>query len=93
MLKMTDMHAVKNSSRDHTQAFNRILYTSFTLLSLYFFFFKGDYGDSASNLAIALIFDPFDTKQTWKERPLYQRAWLIVHLLAVLALFTIQFTR
>lgn len=43
------------------------------------------------NLGIALAFDPFDQSVSWKERPLYQRAWLIVHLvlLAMAALAAI----
>ena len=29
---------------------------------------------------IALAFDPFDKTIKWKERPFWQRAWLVVHL-------------
>jgi hypothetical protein len=29
---------------------------------------------------IALAFDPFDQTITWKARPFWQRAWLVVHL-------------
>lgn len=34
-------------------------------------------GAIAFNLALA--FDPFDHKVTWKDRPLWQRIWLVVH--------------
>jgi hypothetical protein len=87
------MQAVNNTRRDYTKAFNRILYTGFILIALYFLLARGDYGDAAANLGIALIFDPFDTKQAWRERAFYQRAWLIVHLLVVITLFIMQFTR
>jgi hypothetical protein len=87
------MQAVNNAGRDHTKTFNRVLYTGFLLIAAYFFFFKGDYGDTAMNLGIALVFDPFDPTQAWKERPRYQRAWLIVHVLLVILLFTLSFIR
>jgi hypothetical protein len=31
-------------------------------------------------LGIALAFDPFDQTITWKARPIWQRAWLVIHL-------------
>jgi hypothetical protein len=34
-----------------------------------------------------LVFDPFDPQQTWKERPVWKKTWLIVHLAIVAALF------
>jgi hypothetical protein len=33
------------------------------------------------------VFDPFDPKQEWKQRPVWQRAWLIIHLAIVAGLF------
>ena len=35
---------------------------------------------------IALAFDPFDQAQSWKERPVWQKVWLLVHLALVAAL-------
>ena len=35
---------------------------------------------------IALAFDPFDQAQPWKERPVWQKVWLLVHLALVAAL-------
>ncbi|MGM9508994.1 hypothetical protein ACS5NO_14760 [Larkinella sp. GY13] len=76
------MHATNQSVREKilSNRFNRILYGAFVLLSLYFFL-TGSYGDAASNLGIALIFDPFDQTVRWDNRPRWQRVWLIVHLL------------
>jgi hypothetical protein len=67
-------------------SFNRFLYGGFVIMSLYFLFFSRDIGTAMSNLGIALIFDPFDQKVTWSNRPLYQRAWLLIHGCLVLIL-------
>jgi hypothetical protein len=40
----------------------------------------GEFGEAAMMLGIALAFDPFDTNQPWNERPMWQKAWLILHL-------------
>lgn len=47
--------------------------------------------NAASNLGIALIFDPFNQQKKWNDRPLYQRVWLIVHVMLVFGLFAISF--
>jgi hypothetical protein len=69
----------------------RLLYGGFVLMAIYYAILPRDFGDAAMNLGIALAFDPFDQSVSWKERPLYQRAWLIVHLvlLAMAALAAI----
>ena len=61
------------------QTFNRVLYVSFVLFGIYRIVF-GQFGEAAMMLGIALAFDPFDTNQPWNERPMWQRAWLILHL-------------
>lgn len=66
--------------KDMTQPFNRALYFMFWLLCFYHVFFRQDYIDGATTLGIALIFDPFDQKVPFNERPLWQRIWLFVHL-------------
>ena len=65
---------------------NRVLYAGFIAISI-FSLYRSDFVTAASNMGIALVFDPFDPKQEWKQRPLWQRAWLIVHLAIVAALF------
>lgn len=70
--------------------FNRLLYVAFVLFSLYYVLLQKNYSDAVMTLGIALAFDPFDTKQAWGERPLWQKAILIVHLAAVAALFGLQ---
>jgi H+/Cl- antiporter ClcA len=43
-----------------------------------------------SNFGIALIFDPFDQKVMWNNRPAYQQIWLIVHISIVFGLLGIM---
>jgi hypothetical protein len=70
--------------------FNRILYVSFVLLACYYSLFSKQFGEAAMNLGIALAFDPFDQNQTWKERPFWQKAWLILHLAIAASLIGYQ---
>jgi hypothetical protein len=39
-----------------------------------------------ANLGIALIFDPFNQKQPFVERPLVQKAWLLLHVSVTIGL-------
>lgn len=62
-----------------------LLYAGFTLLGVYQLA-KGNPQDAMSSLGIALAFDPFDPKVTWKQRPIWQKMWLVFHLTLVLFL-------
>lgn len=64
----------------------RFLYGGFVTLGL-LMLSRSDWMQAASHLGIALVFDPFNTEQPWKERPLWQRTWLIVHVGIVAAVF------
>jgi len=70
--------------------FNKILYVSFVLLACYYSLFSNQYGEAAMNLGIALAFDTFDQNKTWKERPYWQKAWLILHLATAASLIGYQ---
>jgi hypothetical protein len=59
--------------------FNRVLYVSFVLISIYYLL-SGNFIEASGSLGIGLAFDPFDSNQPWKERPKWQKIWLIVHL-------------
>ncbi|MFM1853180.1 MAG: hypothetical protein RL164_498 [Bacteroidota bacterium] len=61
------------------QIIQRFLYGGFTALGIYKIV-TGHFGDAAMYFGIALAFDPFDQTITWKVRPFWQRAWLVVHL-------------
>jgi len=67
--------------------FNRVLYVLFILLAVYQIFVKHDYLDATGSLGIGLIFDPFNPKQPWQERPMWQKVWLFGHLAIVASLF------
>ena len=73
-------------NKDLTKGFNRIGYVLFLLLAAYQALVKKDFIEAASSLGIALVFDPFDQKVTWNERPLWQRVWMMVHLGAAAAI-------
>jgi hypothetical protein len=66
--------------------FNKLLYAGFVFFGLYVIFFKHDYSEASMFFGIALAFDPFDQAQPWQDRPMWQKAWLIVHLAIVAAL-------
>jgi hypothetical protein len=59
--------------------FFRILYVCFCLFGIYNSIAL-QFGEAAMNFGIALAFDPFDLNQTWKDRPMWQKIWLFIHL-------------
>lgn len=42
---------------------------------------------AAASLGISMAFDPFNPEQKWNDRPIWQRAILIVQIAIVAALF------
>ncbi len=60
--------------------FNKFLYIGFLGLGLYQALVTKDFMQSAASFGIGLAFDPFNQQQTWKERPTWQKAVLIIHL-------------
>ncbi len=64
--------------------FNRYAYGLYIVLFSYLLI-KGDYEWAFINLGVALVFDPFDTKEKWQYRPFYQKAWMLVHVAIMLA--------
>ena len=61
-------------------AFNKYLYIGFVILGIYQAIANKDYIQAASSLGIAMAFDPFNTEQKWNDRPIWQKAALIIHL-------------
>jgi len=49
-----------------------------------YFAIRGDYDSAVINMGIAPIFDPFDGLVKWKDRPLVQKAWLLIHVSIVI---------
>ncbi len=68
-------------------SFNKFIYIGFILFGVYELVYRHSPGEAASYMGIALAFDPFDQDKPWKERPIWQKAVLIIHLAAVAALF------
>jgi hypothetical protein len=75
---------VSSKTKDWSKSFNRILYTGFLLIAIFYLVFSKNIPEAVASLGIALIFDPFNPKQPWGQRPLYQRIWLFVHVGIVL---------
>lgn len=61
------------------------LYGLFTLMGISQMVWS-DLGDGMASLGIALAFDPFEPDRHWKERPWWQKAWLLVHVAVVFGL-------
>lgn len=72
------------TSSDSRPSFNwlRLIYGGFLVLAAYSLF-RSDYSSALSQAGIALAFDPFNPQQNWKERPLWQKGWLGIHLALV----------
>jgi hypothetical protein len=83
------MNMTKPASQDKTRALFRVGYAAFLALVVYYLI-KGELANAASNLGIALIFDPFAPAK-WEERKGWQKGWLIVHVLGVIGLFAAGF--
>jgi mannose/fructose/N-acetylgalactosamine-specific phosphotransferase system component IIC len=67
--------------------FSKFLYIGFLLLGFYQAFFSKDYMQAAASLGIGMAFDPFNPEQKWNDRPIWQKAVLIIHLAFVAAMF------
>ena len=65
--------------------------SSFTLVFFYWVptqaIFSRDYMPAAASLGIGLAFDSFNVEQKWGDRPVLQKAVLVVNLALVAAMF------
>jgi MFS superfamily sulfate permease-like transporter len=57
---------------------NRILHIGFILLACLQFVIYEEPSAALGSLGISLAFDPFDQQVKWSNRPVWQKAWLIV---------------
>jgi hypothetical protein len=78
---------MENNKNKSIAPFNKVLYLLFIVFASYQVLAKQSYIDAAGSLGIALAFDPFNTEQSWNERPMWQKIWLFVHLAIVGLLF------
>lgn len=80
----------KNSiQKEASFNYNRIAYCAFVLLAIYFLI-AGNLESFCIQFGIALVFDPFNQSVVWKDRPSYQRVWMIVHLLILFVAFALM---
>jgi hypothetical protein len=88
------METTTQTSNNKTQTtFFRFAYGAFVLLGLYFIAFKNDWSGGVTQFGIALVFDPFNQEVKWDKRPLYQKIWLITHLVLLLIFFVLMFVK
>ncbi len=80
------MTTEKSVAKHISPAVTRWFYAAFILLAVYYLFVQKDVLTAASNLGIAFIFDPFNSRITWANRKPWQKSWLIVHVAVVFAL-------
>lgn len=72
---------------DLRAGFNGFAYAGLLLLSVVYLLGLKEPSNVAICLGIALVFDPFNQSTPFPERPLYQRIWLLIHLLlAIIAI-------
>lgn len=83
---MSETHVSGPKDKKKTFPYMKYAYGGFVLLGLNMLVFTNAWMVGVSNLGFALIFDPFDQKVSWPDRPRYQRFWLIVHLVLLTAL-------
>lgn len=83
------MTSTKAQPRDLSTGFNRAMYGAMIALTVYQLFFTKDISSAMSTLGIGLIFDPFDQKVKWAQRPLHQKVTLLVHVSVVFVLLGI----
>lgn len=72
---------------------NKFLYLGFLLFGIYQFIFTKDYLQAAASLGIGLAFDPFNPEQKWSDRPSWQKAVLIIHVIIVFTMFVFGLIR
>lgn len=81
------MEATANK-KTTTGKFEKIAYGIFLLAGIYFLIRK-DYSNAVVFWGLAPIFEPFDSKIPFGKRPLYQKLWLVVHVIITLIGFVL----
>lgn len=83
---MTENYSSNPEVKKNRIPYQKYGYGVFILPGLYLLIFTDAWMVGLGNLGIALLFDPFDEKVSWSDRPLYQRLWLIAHLVLLTGL-------
>lgn len=66
--------------------FNRVIYLFFVVVGVVSLVMQ-EYLTTVSLLGIAILFDPFDADQSWREKPFWQKAVFSVQGLMVVGIF------
>ncbi len=72
--------------------FNRMAYVGMLLTGLVFIFLK-DWSTAGIMIGLALVCDPFNPEIPFGKRPLWQKTWLIIHLILAFSAFGLEITR
>lgn len=86
------LQQLENKRQKQSIYVNRVAYILYLILVIYLVI-QGDMEWAVINLGVAMVFDPFNTEVKWRQRPLYQRLWLVAHLTLVLAGFVFLILR
>ncbi|MCO5948010.1 hypothetical protein [Mucilaginibacter flavidus] len=78
-----------NQISTRTIQINRPCYIAFTAAGIIFFILH-DFSQASVFFGLGLVFDPFDLKQPFPQRPFYQRALLVVQLILVMTLLILS---
>ena len=78
----------ETNTKPAAKNFNKPAYIVFVVAGIYFLVMK-DFSQAAVFWGISLAFDPFNKAIPFPERPLYQRAWLYIHVSISLAMFVL----
>lgn len=68
---------------------NTAIYGTFLGISLLFVYLK-DFGMATIFAGIGLAFDPFNKAMPFTNRPLWQRLWLVCHIILTLSVILIS---
>lgn len=68
---------------------NTFIYSIFLIAAIVFVCLK-DFSTAIIFSGIGLAFDPFNQSLAFYKRPVWQRAWLIVHVIGVLTIVVAQ---
>jgi len=68
------------TSKPAAKNWNKPGYIIFAALGI-FYAIKQDFANACVFWNIAVVFDPFEHSKPLRNRPLYQRVWLVVHVM------------
>ncbi len=80
----------KNNSAAKIRHDNKYTYSTLVVLAIACIWQK-QFASAVICAAIALAFDPFNQQIKFNNRPIWQKAWLVLHLAAVMLLVGLGF--